>query len=312
MLGVVFKKDKLKIVEVEKSAGNQFRINRIMEGKLDFPFTLESILEKKHIDIYAKNLREYIDRHGFNGQGAAFSLSSDYVIIKNYPYDDNFSEREIVDQVDWEVKQFSYSENDEYIIDFQKITPSHNKSQKEMIIVAVRDAVVSYIKSIFKHARISLQILDTDVFSAIRAIRTNYEIRDCAICGLVGIDNHKIQISIVDSGEFYYTQQISFNLDAGEASLIVNDDIVKIISKELKRIILDKKIGEKIEDLTRVFIYGDMVQDDVLKVLQNTYNVRIDRANPFRQLRFAQNVVVDKNIWSKPETFTVCVGSALR
>ena len=55
-----------------------------------------------------------------------------------------------------------------------------------------------------------------------------------------------------------------------------------------------------------------MVQDDILESLQNTYNVRIDRANPFRRLRFAQNVSVDESIWSRPETFTVCVGSALR
>jgi len=55
-----------------------------------------------------------------------------------------------------------------------------------------------------------------------------------------------------------------------------------------------------------------MVKDDILENLQNTYNIRIDRANPFRRLLFAPNVSVDENIWSRPETFTVCVGSALR
>jgi len=312
MLGVVFKEDKLKIVEIERSTGNQYRINRIIEGALDFPFTLESILENKHALDFATNLREYVDKYGFNTQGAAFSLSSDFVIVKNYPYDINFSDKEIVDQVDWEVKQFIYSDDDAYIINFQKIISSHNTAQKEMIIVAVREAVVDFIKSVFKQARLRLQILDTDVFAAMRAIKINYELRDCAICALVGIDTHKIQITIIDSGEFYYTQQVRLKLDSAESRIVINDDIVKMISKELKRIILDRKIGDKIEDLTRVFIYGESVQEDMLKVLQNTYNVRIDRANPFRQLRFVQNVAVDKNIWSKPETFTVCVGSALR
>ncbi|MBN1154830.1 pilus assembly protein PilM [candidate division KSB1 bacterium] len=312
MLGVVFKNNKLKIVEVESSTGNQYRINRIIEGTLDFPFTLESILENKHAVDYANNLRAYIDQHGFDSEGAAFSLSNDLVIIKKYPYDNNFSDREIVDQVDWEVKQFSFSDGDAYIIDFQKLNSMQNKSHKEMIIVAVRDAVVDFIKTIFKHARLKLQVLDADVFAAIRAINTNYDIRDCAKCALVEIDAHKIQITIVESGEFNFTQPIFLNQNNEESRVIMNDDVVRILSKELKRIILEKKIGEKIEDLSRIFIYGDAVPEDVLKFLQNTYNVRIDRANPFRQLRFAQNVVVDKNIWSKPETFTVCVGSALR
>ena len=83
-------------------------------------------------------------------------------------------------------------------------------------------------------------------------------------------------------------------------------------SKELKRIIIDHKLGEKIEDLSRIFLFGDLVLDPVLETLQNSYNVRIDRANPFRRLRFAPNVSVDEYIWSRPETFTICVGCALR
>jgi hypothetical protein len=55
-----------------------------------------------------------------------------------------------------------------------------------------------------------------------------------------------------------------------------------------------------------------MVKDNILESLQNNYNVRIDRANPFRRLLFAPNVSVDENIWSRPETFTICVGAALR
>jgi hypothetical protein len=89
-------------------------------------------------------------------------------------------------------------------------------------------------------------------------------------------------------------------------------DLSQLISKELRKLLLDHKLGEKIENFNRIFLYGDMVQDDMLELLQNTYNVRIDRANPFRRLRFAQNVSVDEYIWSRPETFTICVGSALR
>ena len=71
------------------------------------------------------------------------------VVIKKYPYDIDFSNEEIVDQVDWEVRQFLFSSDDEYIIDFQKIKYSKPNQLDQMIIIAVREAVVNYIKKVF-------------------------------------------------------------------------------------------------------------------------------------------------------------------
>ena len=312
LLGVVFYENKLKLIEVDSSTRNQFRINKITESKLDFPFNVESIVDGKYIAEHANKLRSLVDKFGFTDRRAAFSLENDLVIIKKYPYDPDFTDEEIVDQIDWEVKKFSYSKDDGYIIDFQKIKPYKSRSGNEMIVVAVRENIINYIKQVFKKARIKLTIVDTNIFAAIRAINKNYECREGELCALICVEKKAIQFIIVDSGAFFSLHRVTLKLKSDISDVVVSEDIIKIISTELKRIVIDNKIGEKIEDLTRIFLYGDMVQDDVLESLQNTFNVRIDRANPFRKLRFAQNVSVDEYIWSRPETFTVCVGTALR
>jgi len=312
LLGVVFYENELKLIEVDSSTRNQFRINKITESKLDFPFNVKSIIDGKYIAEHANKLRSLVDKFGFNDRRAAFSLVNDLVIIKKYPYDPDFTDEEIVDQIDWEVKKFSYSVDDGYIIDFQKIKPYKPRSGNEMIVVAVRENVISYIKQVFQKARIKLTIIDTNIFAAIRAINKNYECREGELCALVCVEKKTIKFIIVDNGTFFSLHQVTLKLKSDISDVVVSEDIIKIISTELKRVIIDNKIGDKIEDLTRIFLYGDMVQDDVLESLQNTYNVRIDRANPFRKLRFAQNVSVDEYIWSRPETFTVCVGTALR
>lgn len=312
VLGVVLKNDKMKLIEVELTADNQFRINRIIESKLNFPFMSKTVMEGKYVTEYAEELKNLITKFGFNDRRAAFSLANDLVIIKKYPYDNDLSNEQLIDQIDWEVKQFVYSNNDEYIIDFQKIKLNKPDQPNQLIIVAVREAVVNYVKQLFSKAKIRLQIVDTDVFAAIRAINRNYECREGEIGALICIDQTGINFTIIDGAEYFTSSNVILDLKPDTSDVAVSENVIRIISKELRKIILDHKLGEKIEDLNRIFLYGDMVQDNVLEALQNAYNIRIDRANPFRRLRFAQNVSVDEYIWSRPETFTVCVGSSLR
>jgi hypothetical protein len=135
------------------------------------------------------------------------------------------------------------------------------------------------------------------------------------IIALVEVTSKGFLFTIIEDKEFCFSQQVPLcKLTVQVDSLEESDDeeITKYISKELRRIILDNKLAENIEGLNRIFLYGDMVKDNILESLQNNYNVRIDRANPFRRLLFAPNVSVDENIWSRPETFTICVGAALR
>lgn len=312
LLGVVIKDEKIKLIEVEATSNNQYRINKITESKLEYPLNSQAIIDNKHIDDFAEQLRSMIEEFAFSDSNAIFSLASQYVIIKKYPYDSDFSDEELVDQVDWEVKQFSFSDKDDYIIDFEKLSSDHNSSKREMVIVAVREAVINYIKQIFKKANVRLKMIDTDIFAAIRAIQKNYECREGEIYSLICIENNCIEFTLLRGFNFYTTHSVPFEFEKDKPKAELGEALSQLISKELRRLLLDNKLGEKIENFNRIFLYGDMVQDEMLELLQNTYNVRIDRANPFRRLRFAQNVSVDEYIWSRPETFTICVGSALR
>ncbi|MBN2008652.1 pilus assembly protein PilM [candidate division KSB1 bacterium] len=312
LVGIVLKNENMKIVEIESSGGDQFRINKITEEKLDIPFVAETIKDGSYVSDFADKIANVLDKHGFSTEHAILTVPNDMLVIKKYPYDNDFSDEEIIDQVDWEVKQFSYSPDDEYVIDFGKLTHSRATEHNELVVVAVRKAVVGFIKEVFTRANVKLRVVDAEVFAAIRAINKNYEARDGDVTALINIEQQGIQFIIIDSGEFFTSYQIPLQFKPDDPENSKTETIIKMTSKELKRIIIDHKLGEKIEDLSRIFLFGDLVLDPVLETLQNSYNVRIDRANPFRRLRFAPNVSVDEYIWSRPETFTICVGCALR
>jgi Tfp pilus assembly PilM family ATPase len=204
---------------------------------------------------------------------------------------------------------------DEYIVDFQKLEPVGSRQANEMLIVSVREKIIRNLRHLFSKGEVKVKVIDLDIFAARRAIEVNYDLRVGDIIAMVEVNPGGLLFTIIEDKEFCVSQEVpvsKLGQDVVTLASTDEEDITKFISKELRRIILDNKLGENIENLNRIFLYGDMVKDTILENLQNNYNVRIDRANPFRRLLFAPNVSVDENIWSRPETFTVCVGSALR
>ncbi|MFZ5518120.1 MAG: type IV pilus biogenesis protein PilM [Candidatus Zhuqueibacterota bacterium] len=315
MTGIHLRKNSLKLIEVENAANQQYRINKIVQTKLNFPLTVATLGDENIIAKIGNELSQIFIDHNLSSQKVIFCLESPMTLIKKLPYDETLTEEELINQVDWEVKEFSYSPEDEYIVDFHKLIRSHRRGAPEMVVVSVREKLISRLKRLFANGRIQVKVIDLDVFAAMRAIEVNYDLREGEMNALIEVNPTGLLFTIIEDKEFYYSQEVSLTklgleIDSLESS--DEEEVAKFISKELRRIILDNKLGENIENLNRIFLYGDMVKDNILENLQNSYNVRIDRANPFRRLLFAPNVSVDENIWSRPETFTVCVGSALR
>ncbi len=313
--GLFLKENNFKLVEIEMSSSGQHRINRIIQTDLDSSLNTDSIQNDHEVVEIGKQIREIIDVFKIKLQNSVFALECPFAFIKKIPVDADLSEDELIDQIDWEVKQFSYSPDDEFIVDFQRLNGSGEKNIEQIIVVSIRERIVQQLRKIFVSGKISIGVIELDVFAVIRSIKANYELKAGEIIALVGIDPNGIQITVVKNKEFILTQRILpdiLNETQDEFKSTSESQISKIISKELKRIILDNNLGEDIESLQRIFLYGDMVKDVIVENLQNSYNVRIDKTNPFRKLFIGPKVSVDEKVWSHPETFAVCVGSALR
>jgi Tfp pilus assembly PilM family ATPase len=314
-LGIYIKENNIKLIEVESSSTQQFRINKIVQAQMDTPFNFDSISNDQKLTQIGNQLHQVVRSHNLNTNYAVFTLDSQLTLVKRIHYDESLSESELIDQVDWEVKEFSFSPEDEYIVDFEKLQPTTIRQAHDILIVSVREKIIHFLRKLFSTGKVQVKVIDLDIFAAKRAIEVNYDLRVGDIVALVELNPQRLLFTIIEDKEFSLSQEVSvrkLGLEADSLESTDEEDITKFISKELRRIILDNKLGENIEGLNRIFLYGDMVKDNILENLQNNYNVRIDRANPFRRLLFAPNVSVDENIWSRPETFTVCVGAALR
>ena len=313
--GIYLKEDNLRLVEVEDSTSHQFRINTIVQTRLDSSLDVNSIQNDQQVIEIGKQIRDIFNVFNIDIKKAIFTLQSSFAVVKKLPIDTNLSESRLIEQVHWEVKKFSYSTSDEYIVDFQKLNQKADSQISEIVVVSVREKIIQQLRKLFSAGKISVNVIDLDIFAAYRAVEINYDFRKDDVIVLAEIDHKGLQFTVIKDKEFYLTQEIpTVNLATKENSftLLDDDETAKLFSKELRRIIIDTHLGEDIESLSRIFLYGDVVKDRVVEILQSNHDVRIDKINPFRKLFIGPKVSVDEKIWSHPETFTICVGSVLR
>jgi Tfp pilus assembly PilM family ATPase len=208
------------------------------------------------------------------------------------------------------VGQFAISPTKEYIIDYEALAAPNEETVLDMLVVVVRKRIVRFLRQLFKHTDLHLKVVDVDIFSAQRAMQVNYEHNNGDIVGLIDVESRNILFSILKGNYFFLTQGIQSptNMMDVEGQ---DESRARLISKELRRIILDHHLGAGVEDLSEIFLYGESVEDGVLEGLQNSYDVRIDRANPFKKVKLTPDVKEDIGK-ARAERFVVAVGAALR
>ncbi len=310
ILGISLIDDQLRIVEGERLE-NELQITRIAHGRLRQPFSFEVFADKNMPRRFADDITRLCDTQPFQVKQASFSLDSRMVLIKKIPVDKTIEEVALPDHLIWEVRQFAISPIKEYIVDFEHLDGSdENGSLNYMLVVVVRKKIVEFLKQMFRHTSLNLKFIDVDIFSAQRALLLNYEYVNAAKIGLIDIEEKKVNFAILQGRNFCLTHDAALTITNHNEDNW-KDSAVRLISKELRRVILDHQLGRGVEDLSEIFLYGEAVEDGIVEGLQNSYDVRIDRANPFKKVRLTTEVREKLN-QQRSERFMISLGAALR
>ncbi len=310
-VGISLTHDHLRMTEGVTGDG-QFAITNLAQGRLRQPFDFDVFSEKNQIRRFAEDINRLYQASHFEGKHAALTLDSRMVLVKKIPIDADLQGEELNEHVLWESKQFLLSPLSEYNIAWERLEPTEAESQAHVLIVAVRKSIISYLRQVFQHTKLHLDIVDVDIFAAQRTLERNYESLTAEHVALVDVGEHGLQVVLLRNGEYFLSQKVPYPGDEGKTLLQSDADrLAKLVSRELRRILLDNKLGKAIEELDGVFLYGEGVDEEVVESLRNLHDVRIERVNPFKKVRLnAERAAADPHL--RPETFTVAVGAALR
>jgi Tfp pilus assembly PilM family ATPase len=311
MVGISIRDTTLRMAEAARVAGES-RISRLSQGRVRTAFNFVSLQDQSLIRRYAEDINRLYETADFQISSGVFILDANMVMIKKVPIDANLQGQRLKDHVRWEVEQLMINPLDHYILDFEPLPADNGKDYKQVVVVVARRMVIDYLKEIFKNTDLQLQAIDVDVFAAQRVLAGNYEVNEDEYVALIDVRKENLQFSIIKGTTFHLSQDLDYHQE-GESETMKRDDEhrARLISKELRRIIIDYKLGKSVEDMHAIYLYGDGVTDAILEALQNTHNVRIDRANPFKKIKLASQGS-DPIFQSQPETFVIPVGAALK
>jgi Tfp pilus assembly PilM family ATPase len=311
MVGISIRDTTLRMAEATH-VGAECRISRLSQGRVRTAFNFTSLQDQSLIRRYAEDINRLYETADFQISSGVFILDANMVMIKKIPVDANLQGERLKDHVHWEVAQLMINPLAHYIIDFELLPADNGKDYKQVVVVAARRMVIDYLKEIFKNTDLQLRAIDVDIFAAQRVLAGNYDVNANEYIALVDMRKESFQFSIIKGSRFYLSQDLDYHQDGeGEAPKRDDEHKARLISKELRRIIIDHKLGKSVEDVHAIYLYGEGVTDAILEALQNTHNVRIDRANPFKRIKLASQGS-DPIFQSQPETFVIPVGAALK
>lgn len=309
ILGIQLVDDQLRIVEGRKVQDEAFEITHIAQGRTRNPFNFEALIDPNMPRRFAEDITRLCESQSFDSTKVAFSLDSRMVLLKKLAMDAGLEESLVEEQIGWEVKQFATSSPDDYVVDFGKLENGDGDNFKDMLIVVVRKRIIRFLKAVFKYTDLQLGSVDVDVFSAQRALHLNYDYQgDQKIC-LINIEEQKLHFSIMKGRNFFLAQDVNVGQNNGNLDISI-ESRTRLISKELRRIMLDNQLGKGVEDLNEIYLYGEAVEDGVVESLQNSYNVKINRADPFRKVKIVAEAK-DEIGESHSERYMISVGAAL-
>jgi type IV pilus assembly protein PilM len=309
-VGISLTHDHLRMTEGARSSG-EFLITNLAQGRLRQPFDFQVFSEKNYIPRFAEDINRLYQASHFEGRHAAFSLDSRMVLVKKLPIDPDLAGEELHEHVLWEARQFLLSPLAEYNIAYERLEPTEVEPEPHVLVVAVRKSIISYLRQVFEHTDLHLDVVDVDIFAAQRALERNYESLSDEHVALVDVGEQALHVVLLRNGEYFLSQEVPFPAD--ETKTLLQSDaerLAKLIARELRRILLDNKLAKAIEELDGIFLYGEGVDDEVVEALRNSHDVRIERVNPFKKVRLKADRTADRHL--RPETFTVAVGAALR
>lgn len=311
IVGVSIRDTALRLTEVSR-ANREIKVTRLAQGRARVPLHFSSFKDASLINKFAEDINRLYEVSDFQARHAVISLDSSLVAIKKIPVDVSLKGARLKDHVDWEVEQCVINPVADYSVAYEYYEPGREQENAEVVVAIVRKTVINFVKDIFRNTDLRLRAVDVDVFAAQRVVQENYQAPENGFIVLVDVRKENLQISLLKNDKFLVAQDIDYSLeDQNDAAHMDHDYLARVIFKELRRLILDNKIGKDVEDMSAIYIYGDHVTARMVETLQNGHHLPIERANPFLRLKTAN--LAGASAWQdNPETFMTSVGAALK
>ena len=305
-LGISLTQNKIRFVEAE-IWNNETSLLNVTEADLDTSFEMPVIRNNDLVPRFATVIDNAVNSSSLQARTARLSLGRRFALTKAVLLDKELEESKVRQHIEWELDQYLISPRDEFNVGFEYVSPP-GITQDIAIVVAVRKSVVRYIQEIFKKTVVSLDTIDLDIFSEMRALKKGADEIQHGLNAIVNISDNGLNLVLLENGHFLISSE--YLEDENDQLEGTSSQIAQTIHRELNS--LAKKMGRQNAQISNIYFSGESVESSVLYEVGNIYNeTTVRKANPFDNVHRQLNLEAEDFIQNIPEKFVASFGMVI-
>lgn len=309
-LGISFSADTVRFIEAEEWNG-KYNITNVVQTPLPKSFDFSIIGDQEFVPRIADLIDKTVDNFSSDISNTRVCIDRRLALKKNFAIDKGLSDKEVQDHIEWELDQVLVAPRDEYNVDF--VHTSLVSARKDAVVfAAIRKAIVKYLQDIFKKSRLSLEMLDLDLFASIRALNAAYPDDLQGAAALVEFAQSGIGITFLIDGRYVFSTDIITLANGQRFDALSVDELASTIHEELQKLTENVEENFQATDLNRIYLAGTLQHKSIIdELLKLRPLVQIELAEPFRQAHKQLNIESQMLIDERGEQFMSCLGMIL-
>jgi len=235
---------------------------------------------------------------------ALVALDSSFMFLHTFPCTEDATRSDLLANLTWELRQHQpESDPQEFISDVHKLPlpmPSGAASKSQQpegtaacLGVCVRRSDVQTVSRSLSKLGLGVQVVDTDHFSAELALRVNYPDAYKRALALVGIKEHRLDVSMLRDGNLvsYYYKTVRSAQEIAESIA---------------------QIGRSTPGLQSIVTYGPGLDRELLSHIRRVSPLLVEAMNPLRHIQVSDALRIADHLSVPSYRFATAVGVALR
>lgn len=289
------------------------RIESIASRELVQPFVMETLAEGNEV---LENQKAVIDDLLKRIKGSIhqirLSIHSGMVQIKKVPVALGLDDTWLNDQMKWEADQMIAAPLDQYVIDHHRLPFQTISGNPVQLMVMIRKKLIDMLKTMMRQCNLKIIDLDVDVFSAIRGLSANYDVKRLETSVLINIQRYFVCFTFLKNGEYFLSHRVSFQEPEFMSGHLDSSGFARFVLKELRRLMFGHRLGRDMNDLDSIFLMGNHGVHAFYYALSDITTSPIEIVNPFRRIHIPAPLLQAKDPQKNPEMFVSAIGMALK
>lgn len=274
--------------------------------RLPLDLGLESLMDQDGRSRIVDAISSVLESYRIETKTVATSIDSKFAIVKRVPLEEGLKkEEELRSYIYWQAGQYILAPVEEYVVDFQLMSPDKG----EAILVAARKEVIDGYVQVLEAVGLDPVVIDVDCFAIHNAFELNYRPGAGQVVAVVNVEPNLNDIVVLRAGEFYF--QESFAGQQVNAEGASYDLLCAVISRRLKGAF--STLEPEKEGYDKIFLSGHGALDSRLaQYLGLQHGSPIETANPFLRVRVDPSLAEQKDFSKEASKYMISLGLAIR